>query len=186
LRRVALLGGAVPLGLLTGLMAWLMAGGLSTNGDVLEEVQTSLGQLRPPAAANRVRAYSGAADLLASPLFALTTGPGAVREPSIRVDGVAVSRRRIAALLSIDGKPAEWLSVGESRDGVTLQSVTSSSITVETVVGAKALNLGDQSAASAPAPGADQAASPTPAPAVDQMPSGFRSPPEPASAPGVR
>jgi hypothetical protein len=65
-------------------MAWLMAGGLSTNGDVLEEVQTSLGQLRQPAAVTRVRAYSGAADLLASPLFALTTGPGAVREPSIR------------------------------------------------------------------------------------------------------
>lgn len=186
MRRIVLFGGAIPLGLLTGLAAWLMAGGLSVNAKVLDEMQAGLARLRAPTSTGRNRAYGGGADLLTAPLFALTTGPGAIREPSIRVDGVTVSRRRVAALLSIDGKPAEWVSVGESREGVTLQSVSSSGVTVETVVGVKALNLGDQSAASAPVPGTSQTASATPAPVSEQMPPGYRPPPEPASAPGSR
>jgi hypothetical protein len=88
-------------------------------------------------------------------------------------------------LVSIDAKPAEWLQAGESRDGVTLQTVAGSSVTVETALGSKTLNLGDQSAASSPlasaaTPGSLAAASPGPR---DQVPQGFRSPPEPASAP---
>ena len=175
MRRIALLGGAAPLGLLTGLVAWVLAGGLSVKANALDTVESGLSALKPPAALASQAGRGEAAALLGSPLFALTTGPGAVREPSIRVDGVSLSRRRTAALVSIDGKPSEWLEIGESRDGVTLQEVSSSSVTFETAVGTKALNLGDQSAASAPAPIA--------AAGGDQPPPGFRAPPEPASAP---
>jgi hypothetical protein len=106
-----------------------------------------------------------------------------VREPSIRVDGVSMTRRRLAALIAIDSGPAEWLQVGESRGGVTLQSVSVSGVTVETPLGVKAVNLGDQAAASAPAVGA---AGPPIAAGPDQIPPGFRSPPEPASGPKPR
>lgn len=175
--------GASPAGLLTGLVAWTLAGGLSVKADALSELETSLSAAHPPAVASRSKRGSSAS-LLAAPIFALTTGPGAVREPAIRVDGVSVSRRRTAALVSIDGGAAEWLSVGESRGGVTLQGVTADGITVETAIGEKAVKLGDQSAASAPAAAPPPEAVATAAP--DRPPPGFRSPPEPASAPRPR
>jgi hypothetical protein len=184
LRRLELIGLAAPLGLATGLAAWLLAGGLSVRANTLDDIQARLARLRPPAAAPSRAGEASAAPLLSAPLFALTTGPGAVREPSIRLDGVALTRRRLAALLSIDSRPAEWLVVGETREGVTLQAVSASEATVETLLGPKSLNLGDQSAASAPAP-----SSPGPSASAvvqDQVPPGFRSPPEPASAPGPR
>lgn len=187
MRRLELIGIAAPLGLATGLAAWLLAGGLTVRANTLDEIHARLAQLRPPAAAPARGGVASAAPLLGAPLFALTTGPGAVREPSIRVDGVALTRRRLAALLSIDSKPAEWLVVGESRDGITLQSVSATGVTVETLLGPKSLNLGDQSAASAPAPGSAAPAPVASAAGVqDQVPPGFRSPPEPASAPRAR
>lgn len=184
MRRLDLLGIATPLGLATGLAAWLLAGGLSVRANALDEVHARLSHLRAPAPLAARSSDAGAAALLGAPLFALTTGPGAVREPSIRIDGVSITRRRMAALVSIDAKPAEWLQVGESREGVTLQAVTVSSATLETALGVKTLSLGDQSAASSPLPGAPGAA--VAAGAQDQAPPGFRSPPEPASAPMSR
>jgi len=181
LRRLELLGVAAPLGLLTGLLAWLLAGGMSAQANQLEGVHQRLAGLRPPAAAPPRGRTADAAALLGTPLFALTTGPGAVREPAMRLDGVSLNRRRMAALIAVDTAPAEWLSVGETRGGVTLQAVTSSSATLETALGVKTLSLGDQSAASAPPAGAPVATA-----AEDRPPPGFRSPPEPASAPMPR
>jgi hypothetical protein len=184
LRRIELIGVATPLGLATGLVAWLLAGGLSVRANTLENIHVQLAGLRAPATVTARAGESGASALLGTPLFALTTGPGAVREPAIRVDGISMTKRRLAALVSIDARPAEWLLAGESRDGVTLQSVSASSVTIETPLGSKTLNLGDQSAASSPVtapPGPMAAAGPH-----DQIPNGFRSPPEPASAPPPR
>ena len=47
--------------------------------------------------------------LLVHPLFALTTGPGAIPDVVVRLDGLSRSSTRSAALLSINGGPAEWL-----------------------------------------------------------------------------
>ncbi|HEX3365607.1 hypothetical protein [Phenylobacterium sp.] len=183
---MTLLGWAAPAGLATGLAAWMLAGGASAGLDKLDGVETRLMALKPPAA-RRAANEIGTADLLATPLFALTTGPGAIREPSIRLDGVSVSRRRLAALVSIDGKPALWLTAGQSSDGVTLEGVSSSAATFETAVGTKTLNLGEQSAASTPDPHAAPAPAATPGPSgPDQMPPGRHGPPEPASAPRPR
>ncbi|HEX4712065.1 hypothetical protein, partial [Phenylobacterium sp.] len=140
-----LIGWAAPLGLATGLAAWLLAGGASASFDKLDGVETQLMKLRPPVT-RRIDGDSSPADLLTTPLFALTTGPGAIREPSIRLDGLSVSRSRMAALVSIDGKPAAWLTAGETADGVTLQAVTASGASFETVLGAKTINLGEQTA----------------------------------------
>lgn len=187
--RLTLLGGAVPLGLATGLAAWLMASSDSTATEPLDAVQTKIAALRAPKASAGRAGYARAADLIATPIFALTTGAGALREPAIRLDGISISARRTAALVSIDGKPADWLRVGEARDGVTLQTLTSGQATFETELGPKQLALGEQSAASAPIATVAAVAPSATAPAsavVDQMPPGFRSPPPPASAPQAR
>lgn len=182
--RLTLYGGAVPLGLATGLAAWLLAGGASGATEPLEALQAKIAALRAPSSQGARAGYARAADLISAPLFALTTGPGALREPSIRLDGIAISTRRMAALVSIDGKAADWLQVGEARDGITLQALTSGQATFETGLGSKELALGEQSAASAPLVGAGpEAATAPPLAVVDQIPPGFRSPPPPASAP---
>lgn len=181
--RLALFGGAVPLGLATGLAAWLVAGGASANFETLDGLETKVRGLRAPRTSIHRVSYGGANDLLASPIFAMTTGADALREPSIRLDGVSISSRRTAALVSVDGKFSEWMRVGEARDGVTLQALSASGATFETPLGSKQLALGEQSAASAPLQAAaapPQGASPI---VSDEMPPGFRSPPPPASAP---
>jgi hypothetical protein len=182
LRRIELIGAAVPLGLATGLAAWLLAGGLSVRANTLEAGHAKLVGLRPPASVTPRSPDIGPSALLGTPLFALTTGPGAVREPSIRVDGITLTSRRRAALIAIDAKPAAWLSVGESAEGVTLHSVTASAVSVETALGVKTVALGEQSAASSPPPGAPPPAAQAAVSGPDTVPPGFRSPPEPASA----
>jgi hypothetical protein len=160
------------------LAAWLVAGGLSIRAAALDPLEEKLRTLRPRAAKAPGTVGASSAPLLGRPLFALTTGPGAVREPSIRVDGVSVTRRRLAALVAIDERPPEWLEVGQTREGVTLQSVSASGAVFETALGSKTLELGQQSAASAP-----KSASDVEAVVQDRPPPGVRSPTEPASAP---
>lgn len=177
--RVVLIGGSIPLGLLTGLAAWLFAGGPSAALEKLAPLESAVGALRAPRETQYRPGVTHASILASTPIFALTTGPGAVREPALRVDGLSVTPRRAAALVSIDGKPAEWLSAGETRDGVTILAVTSTKVTFETLIGEKDLGLGEQTTASAPAETASGQA------IIDQMPRGFRGPPPPASAPGA-
>lgn len=185
MRGVTGLAWALPVGLATGLAGWLLAGGASAGSDKLDGIEAQLIGLRAPIVRRTGGEVSGS-DLLSAPLFALTTGPGAIREPAIRLDGVSVSRRRVAALVSVDGKPAAWLAVGETRDGVTVQAVTASSASFETALGAKSLNLGEQSAASSPDPHAPANTATAMPPAPDGPPPGLRKPLEPATAPPRR
>lgn len=128
----------------------------------------------------------------APPLFPVFTGPAASPEAMIRLDGIARSPMRIAALISINAAPAVWLSLGEEREGVTLAEVSGASITVETLRGPRVVTLSDGpppasptvSPAATPPPGAPQAA-PAATIVSDAPPPGFRSPMEPASAPGT-
>jgi hypothetical protein len=127
-----------------------------------------------------MRAAPDAGELTASPVFALTVGPGAVKEPTLQLQGISITRQRTAALISIDGRPAEWLALGESRDGVTLESVQSSRVVIDTVLGAKDIALGEQVGP----PPADAGAAPMVAAVTpDAPPPGVRSPPPPANAP---
>jgi len=69
-----------------------------------------------------------------APLFALTSGPGAVTEPAVQLLGLSITPRRQAALVSINAKPAQWLNLGETLDGVTLVQVSSTRVLVDTPV----------------------------------------------------
>ncbi len=182
MRRLVLISAGVPAGLITGLAAWLAAGGPSAATDKLAPVEAQLSSLqvqRPPAAPGRQIIIS---DLAATPLFALSVGPSAVRPPLVRLEGVSRSARRTAALLSIDGRPSQWLALGETRDGVTLQTVGVAQASVDTVLGEVTVELG-RSVGGEPQSGDDPQAG---SGVVDRPPQGFRSPPPPASAPGLR
>jgi hypothetical protein len=173
---------AIPAGLAAGALAWLAAGGASATARKLEPVATEVAALRRPRPQTYNPGPAEIAELSGLPIFTLTTGPGAVPQPVLRLDGLVRSRTHTAALLSVNDKPAEWLGVGERRDGVTLQQVMGSRVVVDTPYGLQDVVLGE-----APPPAAAAPASPT-SPRGDRaqpgdVPPGFRSPPPPASAP---
>jgi hypothetical protein len=114
----------------------------------------------------------------APPLFPVLSGPHAAPEVSLRLDGVARTPGRAAALLSINGASATWLQLGEDQEGVTLLAVGGASATVDTARGQKLIKLGD-----GPSPGSGETAA-EPAAAADGAPASWRGR-EPASAPGV-
>jgi len=108
----------------------------------------------------------------APPLFPILSGSAAAPEAVIRLEGLARSPQRVAALVAVNGAPAAWLSVGETRDGVTLEEVAAASVTVATERGPRTLVLGQ--------------GGPAPAAPSDAPPAGLRAPAEPASAPPVK
>ena len=165
----AVIGGA---GLGLGGLLWLLAGSSPAQAR-LEADQSRLQALRPRSDPS-TSADASAADVLAHPLFSLTTGPGAVADVDVRLEGLARSPRRSAALLAIGSAPAQWLALGETRAGVTLEEVDASKAVVTTALGRKEVVLGANGARPTPA-------GPQP---ETEAPAGFRLPPPPANAPG--
>lgn len=143
LRRTALLI-AAPVGLGLGGLAWVVFLSGRAEAHRLDAVEAAL-QSAPRAQRSAAVASPPIAQILNAPLFALTTGPGAVAEAVVRLEGLSRAGGRQAALLSIDGKPAQWLELGATRDGVTLSQVMGSKVVVDTVTGLKEVPLGGQS-----------------------------------------
>jgi hypothetical protein len=175
----AVLLGAVAAGLLLGVAAWFSFGSTSSAADRLEQARERIGAARPPrprpAAAPDLVAQAGA-----HPLFALTTGPGAVPDVTVALEGVSRSSNRSAALLSINGGAAQWLERGKSLDGVALIAVGDAKVTLETALGPKEVELG----ATPPPPAGPGSLAQAPAGQPGSAPPpGFRLPPPPASAP---
>jgi hypothetical protein len=173
LRRSPLILGAIPAGLVTGAFVWLLVAHGAAAPAKIEALQARADALSAP----RADAPSADAGSVAAgaPIFALTTGPGAVQEIEVVLTGIARTPTRTAALISIGGKPAEWLDQGQTKDDVTLTEVGAGKVTVDTPTGSKDVLLGKT--ASATASGA-AAANGDRGP-----PPGFHNPPPPASAP---
>jgi len=170
---------AVPVGLVLGAAAWAGAGGA---GFAQASIETAASGFPRSIARSPPLAFgsSGVTSALGAPLFPLVGGKNGVVDPAIRLEGVARSPGRIAALLAVDAKPSVWFALGETRDGVTLVEVLGSKVTVDTVSGTKEIRLGEgvgpAGVGGAPAawPVASQDSGPPP---------GYRAPPAPASAP---
>lgn len=177
--RAPLIPICAALGLTLGATAWLAAG----RQDLLAPVQERLAAVRP---FDGARGLDGEAPSPSGPpLFPLSIGPNAVHDPAVTVLGVSRMPGRAAALLTIDGKAPAWLARGQSRDGVVLSDVGSSRATLDLPLGVRTLRVGE---ASGPGPGAVGDGPQTPGVPIapgDQPPPGFRSPPPPASAPGL-
>jgi hypothetical protein len=166
----------MPLGLAVGSTAWLLAArppGAATLASLTERA-AAVEARRDTPPLRRPEGIVAAA--LATPLFALTSGPGAVADVAVRLEGLVRLPGRVAALLSIGSAPSSWLELGQTRDGVTLQDVSSSKVVVDTAVGLKEIGLGDVSTPS------DLGAQPPPD-AAAHAPGGFKMPIPPASAP---
>ena len=175
----------IPLGLTLGAAAWAIAGGPQRADQAMARVAADT-----PVVGRAVQLPVKTGGLLARletapALFVLLSGPGAVSDPVIRLDGIAKSANRSAALISINGGPAVWLSVGEARDGVTLEAVGVSAITLDLPSGAKELRLGDGANIATNAQGQIPGALAMPPPSDFGSTSGFRQPLPPASAPGM-
>jgi len=169
--KLITMGGAALAGLLLGCGSWAVAGGQGA-GTALADIDARLSavstRVRGPAA-GQSEALSQA---LTSPLFAISAGQVELKETVIRVQGIVKTPRRTAALLSIDGGPAEWWTLGQERAGVVLEHVTASGAQFSTPLGTREVQLG-------------QSAFPSPAAMSDAPPPGHRGPPPPANAPGA-
>lgn len=180
-RRASLIfAAAAPVGLVLAAAAWTLAGGAGFAQTSIAEAVAAF----PAAGARAPRVAttaSGVGVAINAPLFTILGGKGAAGDPAIRLEGVVRAPGRIAALLAIDAKPSTWLSLGETRDGVTLVEVLGSKVTVDTAIGMKEIRLGEGAAPSTGAGG-----SPAAALAQDAgPPPGYRMPPPPASAPAL-
>jgi hypothetical protein len=165
------LGGAVLGGLVVGAGVWALSGG-QAQGQALEAVTTRLEAISTRARAPLDRSSDALAQARAVPLFGASAQPVESRgDVAVQVFGIARSPARTAALLGIGGASAEWFSVGETRSGVTLRSVSASGAIVSTLLGERELLLG--------------AASPGSPSTAGGPPASFKSPPPPASAPGM-
>lgn len=173
--RAPLIPLSVLVGLALGALAWLAAG----RQDALDPLQEQLAALRPGRGADL---GASTPSLSGPPLFALSTGPNAVQDPAVTVLGLSRMPGRSAALVSIDGKPAVWLTRGEARDGVILREVSAGRAMLDLPLGARDLRIGQS--VGAPASGASTSSGPLSSPIPDDLPPpGYRMPPPPASAP---
>jgi hypothetical protein len=173
-RRLSVVGAAAA-GAALGALVWLAAGGVSSADGRLRDDQIRLAALKLDGPQDwPVPELAAAA--IAHPLFALTTGPGAVADVVVRLVGFSLSPRRAAALISVNGGEASWIERGKSRDGVTVVEVLPSKVVVETPLGRKEAAFGASDAIAVADPtSSDQSG----------VPAGVRLPPEPASAPGT-
>lgn len=181
--RSPLILGAAPAGVVLGAAAWFVAGGGSSSADEVAALDARLVALQTRPAVLAKASFDPAAQLAHSPLFALASPGAAPQDIALRLDGLVRSSRRIAALISIGGKPADWLALGETRDEVTLTDVQSSKVVVDTPNGARDVPLGVGPGAGPAGPAQAGLAPPLSAPSAP--PPGFRLPPAPASAPAV-
>lgn len=167
--RASLIPIAALGGVSLGALAWLAAG----QQDAQSPLRDRLAALRPARAADL---GAGAPIPTGPPLFALSVGPDAVKDPAVLLLGLSRMPGRSAALVSIDGQPAAWLARGESRQGVILREVGAGRASLDLPLGVKDLKIGEAAGA---APGGPIPSSP----AGDAPPPGFHMPPPPASAP---
>lgn len=167
-----LVGAAAVVGLAVGGGLWALTGP-RVDERALQSVDNRLSAVKTRTRPRPDRPGEALAQVLSVPLFAATDAAappaGAMQ---LQLFGVARSPGRTAALISVNSAPAQWISLGESIDGLTLRAVTGSGATVATPLGEQQLALG-------------ATGSPSGEPAAAIPPAGLRSPPEPASAPSM-
>lgn len=172
--RSPLIWAAPIVGLALAAIFWLTLGGSARLLSPIDDLERTLASLPAPL---RVAGGLGAdaTAAIARPLFAPNLG-----RISLRVDGLSRSPGRAAALISVNGGAAQWVTLGSTVSGVTLVMVSDRRITVDSATGRRDIRLGETSgdppdvAASTPAAGE--------ATAGDEPPAGVKLFP-PASAP---
>ena len=170
--RLISIGAASLAGLVAGGALWALSGG-HAQGEAIDALDARMSQISTGSRSPPQRPSDALAQILAKPLFATPAPLGEGQaDVAVQVFGLVRTPVRTGALLSVGGATAEWFSVGETRNGVTLKAVSGSSAVIATPIGEREVILG-----ASPPGSSDQAAA--------GAPPGFRSPPPPASAPGM-
>lgn len=168
--RSPLILAAAPVGLLLAAVGWLATGG---GGHVIAPIEREETRLAAVPRSGQTRSPSDIVALTLAATQSLFVKPA---EVSVRLDGVARSPGRAAALLTLNGGPSRWITVGATAGGVTLLQIGSSRAVVDTGEGPQEVVLGQTvGSAGQGAPGVV---------INDQAPPG-RGGLEPASAPGT-
>jgi hypothetical protein len=171
---------AAMAGLVAGAAGWLL---FSHGASAAARVAALQDRAQALAAPRAGFSSTGAGQVaLARPIFALTAGPHPVADTIVVLSGIQRTPAHTAALLSINGKPADWLELGATRDDVTLVEVQAGKVVVDTPTDLKEVVLGAKPTSATPGGQPASAAPPTPGES-DSPPPGFRAPPPPASAP---
>jgi hypothetical protein len=171
--RSPLIWGGPAVGAVLGVTAWLLFGGSPVRTQ-LSDFEARLADLNIRPTRSNVVVANAAADALSHPIFSV--GGTALADAVVRLDGLAITPRRAAALVSINGDPAEWMERGATKGGITLQQVLATKIVIDTATGPREVGLNDK----APVPSATPSGS---QPSTGDAPAGYRLPPPPASAP---
>lgn len=172
--KVALAVGGAALGggLLLACGIWLALDGGRGAVAAIDQEEARLGALR---------ASRRPADTLAGRTSALLASPSLFSQPPpprVRLDGLARTPRRTAALMAIGDLPAQWVAAGSTVNGVTLLRIGSNRATIDAGDGPQEIVLGETVGT-----GSSTNTTPTQASYPDQAPLGRGL--EPASAPGM-
>ncbi len=170
--RLISIGAASLAGLVAGGALWALSGGRA-QGEAIDALDARLSSIATGSRSRPERPSDALAQALAIPLFiAPITPTGGQSDVSVQVSGLVRTPARTAALLSIGGASAEWLSVGQTKNGVTLRAISGSGAVIATIFGEREVLLGAYASGSSE-------------PATGGPPAGLKSPPPPASAPGM-
>jgi hypothetical protein len=129
--------------------------GLQDRLDALPEAHG----LSLPLAKKEQVAIAGLAD---RPIFVMTTGPGAYKDKSLELFGLAISPGRKAALVSVDGAAAVWMAVGDAAGDIRLADVGTNGASFETPIGSRTVRLSDAAPAKSGASSASASSSQPP------------------------
>lgn len=130
---------------------WLLGGVLLPADDRVQGLSERLDAATPAAPpSSPPSASAGGTALLGRPLFPLAAPTPGSSEAALHLQGLAANGGRSAALVAIGDKPAVWLALGETKDGVTLRRVAREGAVVETMSGDHSLTLGGDHAPPTP------------------------------------
>jgi hypothetical protein len=165
-------GAALGVGLLLACAIWLGLDGGRGAVAAIDREEARMGAL--PALRRSAEVLSGRTTaLLASPSLFSQPPP-----PRVRLDGLARTPGRVAALMAIGDLPAQWVVIGSTVNGVTLLRIGGNRATIDAGDGPQEISLGETVGS-----GASPTTTPTQASYPDQAPLGRGL--EPASAPGM-
>lgn len=137
--RSPLVFGAPPLAAGLACALWLALGAL-----VIDDSTAALGA-RLDLLPGKLAAATEAARSnlrLDQPLLHIVQAGGATAL-AVRLEGIVRTPSRTAALLSFNGAPAAWMTLGETRQGATLVEVDGTAVLLDTPAGYQEAALGD-------------------------------------------
>lgn len=151
--------GSCGAGAAAGALAWLVFAPSFAEDAGLRALQA---RLKSPTASQAAETEPALA-ALGQPLFTpedLAPPAASAEAPAevpVRVEGVSLSNGRSAALLSVAGQPARWISAGGSASGLTVLRITPAGVTVRTAAGkTRDIGVGEKPAAAGPVSAAAQ------------------------------